>query len=121
MPMLTYGQTANFKLSTLEENWKPEARSIIKLALDEAQISPVAASDVPVVETNLLTGTNGSAIVLANYTYRPISSLTIDVKLSGSVKQAVSIEGSKVEMLKTKDGVRLKLPLKWTDIILLKK
>ena len=121
LPMLAYGQAANFKPSTLEEIWKPEARSLIKLALDAANISPVAASDVPVVETNLLTGTNGSAVVLANYTYRPIGSLTIDIKLSGSVNQAASIEGSKIEMLKTKDGVRLRLPLKLTDIILLKK
>ena len=121
MPMLAYGKTAEFKPTTLAEKWKPEARSVIKIALDAAQITPVAASDMPVVETNLLTGKNGSALVLANYTYRPISSLTIDVKLSEPVKQAVSVEGSKVEFEKTKDGVRLKLPLKWTDIILLKK
>ncbi len=121
MPMLAYGQTAKFKPTTLEENWKPEARQIIKLALDAAQISPVAASDVPVVETNLLSGANGSALVLANYTYRPIASMNIDLKLSGQFKQAVSVEGSKVEMQQTKDGIRLKLPLKRTDIILLKK
>ncbi|CAN5858548.1 hypothetical protein BH20ACI4_BH20ACI4_13060 [soil metagenome] len=121
MPMLAYGQSANFKPVTLEENWKPEARSIIKFALDAAEISPVAASDAPVVETNLLTGANGSALVLANYTYRPIDSLIIDLKISEKFKQAISVEGNKVEILQSKDGVRLKLPLKLTDIILLKK
>ena len=120
MPMLAYGRLAGFKPTTLEENWQPEARSIIKIALDAAAISPVAASDAPVVETNLLTGTNGAAIVLANYTYRPIKSLTIDVKISTPVKQAVSVEGSLIKMERLKDKIRLQLPLDWTDIILLK-
>ncbi|MGI8787438.1 MAG: hypothetical protein ACR2HG_06745 [Pyrinomonadaceae bacterium] len=123
LPMLAYGQLADFKPTTLEEKWKPEARSIIKIALDAAKIAPVAASDVPIVETNLLTGSNGSALVLANYTYQPITSLTIDLKLVRRVKQAVSVEGNsvKLQMINGSTGrIHLTLPLKWTDIILLK-
>jgi len=112
LPMLAYGQLANFKPTTLEEKWIAEPRDIVKMALDTAKITPVAKADVPVVETSLLTGPNGSALVLANYTYQPIDSLTIDVKLSEPVKQVISTEGSKVQLQTTgqSDGrIRLKV------------
>lgn len=121
MPMLAYGQLANFKPTTLEEKWTPEPREIIKTALDAARIEAVVKTDAPVVEADLLTGANGSALVLANYTYQPIKTLTIDVKIAHTVKEAVSTEGESILMTKLSPGVvRLKLPLKWTDIILLR-
>lgn len=121
MPMLAYGQLANFKPTTLEEKWTPEPRMIIKMPLEAAKIVPVAEANVPVIETNLLTGTEGSAIVLANYTYQPIKELTVDIKLAKPFKQAISIEGKQVKIQKLNDGkVRLQLPFEWTDIILLK-
>ena len=58
LPMLAYGQLANFKPTTLEEKWIAEPRDIVKMALDTAKITPVAKADVPVVETSLLTGPN---------------------------------------------------------------
>ena len=92
------------------------------MPLDMAEITPVAKADVPVVETGLLAGPEGSALVLANYTYQPINSLTIDLKVSEPVRQAVSTEGSRVQLQTQSDGrIRVKVPLKWTDIILLKK
>ncbi|MGI8545513.1 MAG: hypothetical protein ACR2MD_18810, partial [Aridibacter sp.] len=121
MPMLAYGKLANFKPDTLEEKWKPEPREIIKKTLDLAKIEPVIKTNIPVVETNLLTGTNGSAIVLANYTYQPIKSLQIDVKISKPIKTAISVEGKSVKIIKQADGrVTLELPLEWTDIIILR-
>lgn len=123
MPMLAYGRLANFKPTTLEEKWTPEPREIIKMALDVARITPVAKADVPVVEVNLLSGTNGSALVLANYTYQPIDSLTIDLKLAQPVRQAISTQGNQIRLEtieKSTGQIRLKLPLKSVDIILLK-
>lgn len=120
MPMLAYGQLANFKPSTLEEKWTSEPREIIKLALEAGKIVPVAEANVPVVETNLLTGNEGSAIVLANYTYQPIKSLTIDLPSVKPFKQAISIEGKQIKVERLNGKVRLHLPLDWTDIILLK-
>jgi hypothetical protein len=121
MPMLAYGKLANFKPDTLEEKWKPEPREIIKKTLDLAKIEPVIRTNVPIVETNLLEGTEGSAIVLANYTYQPIKSLQIDVKISKPIKTAISVEGKSVKIIKQADGrVTLELPLEWTDIIILR-
>jgi hypothetical protein len=50
--------------------------------------------------------------------------LTIDVKLPGTVKQAVSTQGSTIQLQTAAPAsggmTRLKLPLKSVDIILLK-
>lgn len=121
LPMLAYGQLASFKPTTLEEKWTSEPREIIKNVLERAKLSPVIETNTPVVEADLLEGANGSAIVLSNYTYQPIGSLQIDVKLTKPFRQAVSTEGVRVKTSKLPDGrTRLILPLNWTDIILLK-
>lgn len=122
MPMLAYGKSANFKPDTLAEKWTPEPREIVKMALDSAKISPAASADVPVVETDFLSGANGSAVVLANYTYQPIKQLNVDVKLPAGVKikQAVSTQGNPVQIQQTAEGIRLILPLNSVDIVLLK-
>ena len=121
LPMLAYGQQAGFKPETLEEKWPDAPRQLVKLALDGGGVRPVARCDTPVVETSLLTGDKGSALVLVNYTYQPVDALTVDVKLSHPVTRAraVSTEGREVSVEKTADGVRLRLPLEWTDIVLL--
>lgn len=121
LPMLAYGQTANFKPTTLEEKWMPAPRTIIKNVLDSAKISPVIETNTPVVEADLLEGADGAAIVLANYTYQPVKLLQIDVKLTKPFRQAVSTEGVRIKTSKLPDGrSRFILPLNWTDIILLK-
>ncbi|MHB9106908.1 MAG: hypothetical protein ACYDCO_07620 [Armatimonadota bacterium] len=120
MPMLAYGHLAGFKPITLEEKWPAQPRELVKLALSAAKIDPVAGASVPVVETSLLTGPNGSVLVLANYTYQAVQSLTVDVKVPG-ITGAVSTEGKPVKVTKTVDGARLELPLEWTDIIVLQK
>ncbi|MBI2835601.1 MAG: hypothetical protein HYX76_14360 [Acidobacteria bacterium] len=119
LPMLAYGQLANFKPETLEERWRPEPRALVKLALEAARVTPVATPSVPVVEASLLTGPAGSVLVLVNYTYEPIADLRVDLRLPNLTASAQSIEGSRVIARQTPEGVQLELPLKWTDLILL--
>jgi len=121
MPMLAYGQMADFKPATLEEKWPEGPRRLVAEPCELAGVAPVAKADVPVVETSLLTGPKGSALVLANYTYQPIKELQVDVKLAQPVSKAVSCERGNVPCEKIAGGVRLKLPLEWTDIVLLLK
>jgi hypothetical protein len=115
--MLAYAQGAHFKPDTLEERWPDEPRRLATLAID--RVVPVARCDKPVVETSLLTGERGSAVVLVNYTYQPVEDLTVDVSLAQPVTRATSTEGVAIRMEKTPQGVRLHLPLAWTDIVLL--
>jgi hypothetical protein len=119
MPMLAYGQLAGFKPSTLEEIWPAGPRLIVGLPLELAHIAPVARASEPVVETSLLTGPKGSALVLVNYTYHPVQSLKVDLRLATPVTRAVSTSGAIVHVEKIEGGVRLELPLDWTDIVLL--
>lgn len=120
MPMLAYGQLANFQPTTLEEKWPPGPRALVKLPLDAAGVTPVAKADAPVVEASLLTGDKGAVLVLVNYTYQPVETLTVDLRLPpASVTTAVSTEGKSVQVEKTPSGVRLRLPLEWTDIVIL--
>jgi hypothetical protein len=123
MPMLAYAQLAGFKPETLEEHWPQLPRQIVKLALDAGGITPVVRADADVVEGSLLTGEAGAAIVLANYTYQPIAELAVDVSLpaDASFKDPVSTEGKPVKAERTPQGIRLHLPLEWTDIVLLPK
>lgn len=121
LPMLAYGKLAGFKPATLEETWPPEPRALIHYPIALSRISPVVQTSVPVVEASLLTGPAGSAIVLVNYTYHPIRSLLVNVKLPGFAGHAVSAEGRSLRQQKTPQGIRLELPLDTTDIILLKR
>jgi hypothetical protein len=121
LPMLAYGQGADFRPTTLEEHWPDPPRRLIQFALDTARVSPVAQCDHPVVETSLLTGPRGSVLLLANYTYQPIRSMVVDLKLNQPVTRATSTEGVNVAFEKTPTGVRLRLPLEWTDAVLLER
>jgi len=105
--------------TTLDEKWPAGPRRLIGLALEAAKVVPVARADVPVVETSLLTGPRGSALVLVNYTYEPIPRLKVAVRLAHGVATAVSTEGAAVAMEKTDRGITLELPLDGTDIVLL--
>jgi hypothetical protein len=119
MPMLAYGQLARFQPKTLAEKWPEEPRRLVQHVLDRAKVIPAARPSVPVVEASLLRGPRSSAIVLANYTYEPIRSLSIDVRMSERVRSAASVEGARVEVQATPAGPRVTLPLEWTDIVVL--
>jgi hypothetical protein len=94
----------------------------VKGPLDAASVRLAAKADVPVVEASLLSGEKGAALVLVNYTYRPIDSLSVEMRLPpDAVGEAVSTEGKAVAVEKTAGGVRLRLPLEWTDVVVLPK
>jgi len=119
LPGLAYSP---FKVgqTTLDEVWPEAPRKVIALPLSAMVMeqSAVALSE-PVVEADLLTGLEGAALVLVNYTYKPIGQLTIRLKSSPTFREAVSTEGVPVTVRRTDRGIELKLPLQWTDIILL--
>jgi len=119
LPGLAYSP---FKVgqTTLDETWDPALRTAFARPLEAAAIRPVVASSVPVVEANLLTGPEGSAIVLANYTYRPIERLVLTINgLHHPVTRVETTEGVAVTVRRDGDATVLELPLGWTDIVLL--
>jgi len=122
MPMLAYGRLANFQSTTLAEVWPSNPRQIIALPLLEAGIDTVIKSSVPVVEANLLAGTNGNAVVLANYTYHTISNLVLDIRspntTNANIATLYSSElGTNLPFTFLSDRIRVQLLLDWTDIL----
>ncbi|MCB1025126.1 MAG: hypothetical protein KDB79_12085 [Acidobacteria bacterium] len=121
MPMLAYGKLANFQPTTLAEEWKPEPRELIGLPLAAAAVRPVAKSDTAVVETNFLDGKEGGALVFANYTYKPITSLGVEVKTRSEVCSAKSASGAGIKILSKSAGdLRLNMPLGLVEIVTFK-
>ena len=106
--------------TTLDEVWPDGPRKVILHGIADrlAELRAVAASQ-PVVEANLLRGPKGSALVLVNYTYRPIERLTLRLRSAPPFREAISTEGERVEVERDGDAVRLTLPLKWTDMVIL--
>lgn len=107
--------------TTLDEVWPDDVRGLFALGLQEAGLHGAAEPSVPVVEANLLRGPTGSAVVLANYTYKPVKKLQITLPEADVAGQAQSTEGSAVKILPgPRAGTRvIELPLEWTDIVLL--
>jgi len=107
--------------TTLDEVWQPEPRELFRLPLALGlKGKQTVALSVPVVEGSLLTGPQGSALVLVNYTYQPVKTLKVTVAPSCKFTTATSTEGVPVQMKKTAAGTELTLPLEWTDIVVLK-
>jgi hypothetical protein len=119
LPMLAYGQGAQFAPTQLKEQWPGQSQEVARLALDAAMIGPEARADVPVVEVSFLEGDKGAAVVLVNYTYRPIRMLKVQIRTDRQFTRAVSTEGHSVDFRPSRGGAELRLPLAWTDIILL--
>jgi hypothetical protein len=119
MPMLAYGQLAHFPSKKLGEKWPEAPRSLVERALALAGVRPAAQADRPVVETALLHAPQGSALVLANYTYEPIARL--GVALQGrSPGQAFSCAlGKPVAVSPAPDGFKIETALDCADVILL--
>ncbi len=105
--------------TTLDEVWPEAPRSLLSLPI--AGLNRVVALSEPVVEASLLTGPEGSALVLVNYTYKRIPALKILLASPPPFRRAVSTEGLPVQVRMTKTGAELELPLEWTDILLLPK
>jgi hypothetical protein len=124
MPMLAYGRLANFQSTTLAEVWPSDPRQIIARPLQEAGIDTAVKSSVPVVEANLLAGTNGNAVVLVNYTYHAISNLILDIRspntTNANIASVYSSElGTHLPFTFLSDRIRVQLPLDWTDILMM--
>lgn len=106
--------------TTLDEVWQPEPRELFRLPLQALKGQQAVTLSVPVVEGSLLTGKQGSALVLVNYTYQPITELKVTLTPACKFTTATSTEGVPVRVKQTAAGAELTLPLDWTDIIVLK-
>lgn len=59
--------------------------------------------------------------MLVNYTHKPISKLRIALPGVQDFGDVLTTDGVKVKAEHTPSGIKLELPLKWTDIVVLGK
>ena len=91
-PGLAYLKDAKFVPAELKEQYPPSHRKLINaVAAASGALAPVALSE-PVVEAGLYDADAGSALVLANFMYRPLAALTARVPVAREVRRVRSVE-----------------------------
>ncbi len=91
-PGISYIKDARIVANALAEKWPaPQRRALTRYAA-EANAVPLVKLSEPVVETGIYEAVQGTALVLANFTYAPIGSLTVEVPMRRKVAQVKSLE-----------------------------
>jgi hypothetical protein len=95
-PGLSYLKDARFAPTELGERYPaPQRRLINALATARGAARLVELSE-PVVEAGVFDAPDGTAVVLANFTYEPIPALTVRVPSASAVQRVRSVERGEV-------------------------
>jgi hypothetical protein len=130
-PGVSYIREARFVREALAEKWPPEFRHLLTKFAADAKAPPLVELSEPVVEAGVYDTSEGTALILANFTYQHISNLQIDIPTSQAVTMVTSCRQGSVRFqnirptaLWKKDGYRstcrFTFPLDLDDIIILK-
>jgi hypothetical protein len=124
-PALAYMKEANFVPAELKEKWPAAHRHFINQGIGR-YTGPLARLSHAVVEAGIYDSSDGSALVLANFTYEPIDELAVVLNVSRLPTAVVSTERGSLEFTaaamhnaKIPFRVEFKLPLKLTDIVVM--
>jgi hypothetical protein len=129
-PALAYIKEANFVPDALREKWPEDLRAQINAAVQQRGVGRLAELSHAVVETGVYETDSGTALVLANFTYQPISELQVGLPVSHPVNSVRSVEHGELRFrMEAPDAVpgserrggrvRFTMPLGLTDIVLL--
>jgi len=125
-PGVTYVKDAKFVPAELKELWPAHLRHFVNLQARQSGAPRLAELSHPVVEAGVYDAEEGTALVLANFTYEPIRRLDICLPMSKSVKSVRSLtEGAlrfEQEKAKPKGGnvyrVKCTVELGLNDVVL---
>ncbi len=130
-PGITYIKDAKFVPDALAEKWPANERELITRFARDSRAAPLVKLSEPVVEAGVFDAPEGSALVLANFTYTPISVLKVEVPCRHAVRQVESLSQGKLKFTTApatgvwrEEGyanvIRFELPLDIDDLILLR-
>lgn len=91
-PGLSYLKDAGFVPAELKEQYPPAQRRILTRLAAARGVPRLVELSQPVVEAGVYDAPAGTALVLANFTYRPIEALTARVPLAKPVQTVRSVE-----------------------------
>jgi len=90
-PGISYIKEAKFVAGALAEKWPAEYRRALTHFAAEADAAPLVKISQPVIEAGLYDAPTGTALVLANFTYNPITSLQVQVPTRSAVTAVKSL------------------------------
>jgi hypothetical protein len=125
-PGIAYLKEANFVPAELAEQWPPDHRRFLNQAADARGVRPIVELSHSVVECGVCDAAQGSAVVLANFTYEPIESLQVRLTLPRPARRIRSLEQGQLQFTteaavgdpQRRTEVSFQLPLGLTDIVL---
>ncbi|HRS05707.1 MAG TPA: hypothetical protein P5065_01515 [Candidatus Ratteibacteria bacterium] len=121
-PGIAYGKEAKFVPDDLKEKWTTNSRKWV-LGIDvNKMVKPVEISE-PVVEAGVYDSPQGTALVLANFTYLPVENLEVEIDVAKKPVRVVSCETGPLNFVSsaTKNGYKISfsMELKISDIVLI--
>jgi hypothetical protein len=120
-PGLSYIKDAKFVAAELKESWPPAQRAFINAAARGRGVGRLVELSHPVVEAGIFQTPAAIALVLANFTYKPIDSLQVRLPAPAgmNVKSVRSVERGPLKFAMEKEGVvAFTMPLGTSDIVL---
>lgn len=128
-PGISYIKDAKFIANALAEKWPQSQRRALTRYAFEAGATPLVKLSEPVIEAGVFDAPEGSALILANFTYTPIKSLQIELPLREKPVTIKSLERGPIEFAiaraaspSRKEGydwiARFTLPLGLDDLLL---
>lgn len=123
-PAIAYLKEARFVPAALREKWPEAIRELINKPVRQSRAPRLVELSHAVVEAGVYDSADGSALVLANFAYEPISNLEIRLSVPRAVQRVRSLERGPVPFstAAAPSGVGVvvscKLSLDLTDIVL---
>ena len=126
-PAISYAKDAKFVPRELKEHWPAEQRRFINAAASCAASGRLVELSHPVVEAGIYDAPAGTALVLANFTYKPIKDLKVTLRLDKPCKTVRSVTHGVVKFTPVAPGparkrlphaITFTVPLTLNDILL---
>jgi hypothetical protein len=106
--------------SRLPLNWNAALRAAATGAPRVTRVPKPVDVNVPVVEAARLDSSQGSAITLLNWTDQPLDAVTITVRNAGAVRSVGSAETGSLNFTREGESIRVTLPLRDVDVLMLR-
>ena len=119
-PGISYAKDARFVPGQLAEKWPEAQRAFIADVARRRKVPRLVELSHPVVEAGAYDAEGGTALILANFTYRPIRGLGVTVRVARPVKRVRSVEKGALEFrAPTPNEVAFKVDLGLSDVVLI--
>jgi len=91
-PGLSYLKDAGFVPTALQERYPMGQRGLINAVATARGATRLVELSEPVVEAGVFDAPQGTALVLANFTYRPVERLTVRVPIVRGIRRVRSVQ-----------------------------